>query len=426
MEHLRLHPFFVPLPLPEDLPKLVNLEDVRNIRQDSWQWDALHDGRCTTSQAVAALGFLEPKAGMLLGIPSSWQRRGVAAYDRLRQPALRTLDQMNALLLAENATTSGVILTESEYEVFEPTSTLYSDNSATTTSNDDSNNDNTKGSKLSEKLWNVSSSNTSQAFSAKYLAKPTKAEKLNRRERAAFYARYGMAVRMMWGNAQEATSVLTALNYFRQKDVRTIVKEVGMCGAGLDLNRTDGSSPSSLLIGATPDAVIEYADGKIEALEVKNHCPFILSRTPTTDSRRPMKQFAVREIPFKTPYIFPLYIPQLMLEMLCLGPNCQSAVMIRQTATSGALILRIHRDENWIDEMLYWLQRFQQDFVEPGVTPPSNFFLDSPEDGVRYRAFLERTKELAGKVDLVAKLPRVRIQRSGDAGDSLFLDQLCS
>ena len=73
----------------------------------------------------------------------------------------------------------------------------------------------------------------------------------------------------MWGTAQEATSVLTALNYFTQQNPEVVLKEIGMCGAGLALNQTDGSSPSSLLIGATPDAVIEHPDGTIEALEVK-------------------------------------------------------------------------------------------------------------------------------------------------------------
>ena len=38
------------------------------FRQESWQWDALHSGRCTTSQATAALGLLDPEAGSVLGI----------------------------------------------------------------------------------------------------------------------------------------------------------------------------------------------------------------------------------------------------------------------------------------------------------------------------------------------------------------------
>ncbi|KAI2503284.1 hypothetical protein MHU86_11114 [Fragilaria crotonensis] len=72
MDHLRMHPKFDALPA--HVGKLDCLEDVRNFRQDSWQWDALHAGRCTTSQASAALGFLEPEAAAVLQIPKSWQR----------------------------------------------------------------------------------------------------------------------------------------------------------------------------------------------------------------------------------------------------------------------------------------------------------------------------------------------------------------
>jgi hypothetical protein len=50
---------------------------------------------------VAALGFLEPEAGRILGVPKSWQRGGTGAYHRLRRPVLRTLDEMNAVLCQE-------------------------------------------------------------------------------------------------------------------------------------------------------------------------------------------------------------------------------------------------------------------------------------------------------------------------------------
>ena len=44
MEHLREHPKFIPLPKPETIQQINNIEDVRKFRQDSWQWDALHAG----------------------------------------------------------------------------------------------------------------------------------------------------------------------------------------------------------------------------------------------------------------------------------------------------------------------------------------------------------------------------------------------
>ena len=79
------------------------MEDVRNFRQESWQWDVLHQGRMTTSQAVAALGFLEPKAGRILGVPRGLRRGGEGAYYRLRTPAVtRTLEEMNARLCEDD------------------------------------------------------------------------------------------------------------------------------------------------------------------------------------------------------------------------------------------------------------------------------------------------------------------------------------
>lgn len=392
MDHLRLHPRFVPLPLPEDLPLMQSLEDCKYIRQDSWQWDALHDGRCTTSQAVAALGFLEKKAAKMLGIPSTWQRRGLSAYYRLQQPALRTLEEMNKVLLAENTLEGNPSSLEN------------------------------KRKQESTRLWKENNgASKGNAFAAEYLKEFSNRKRKQRKHRSITYSVTGVGIRMLWGNCQEATSVLTALNYFTEKEPNVIVKEIGMCGAGLAINRTDdGNSLSSLLIGATPDAVVEHSDGSTEVLEVKNHCPFVLSRPPKKKGVR-HKNFTIRELPFRQPYIFPLYVPQLQLEMNCLGPECRSAVMVRQTATNGALVLRIHRDDEWIEEMLYWLQRFQQDFVEKEQEPMANFFYDSPTDGPRYLSFLEWTKEIANQVDLVDRIPHKAIQRSNPV-EPFFLD----
>ena len=99
LENLRQHPLFEPLPLPQSIEKLDCLEDVRNFRQESWQWDALHNGRCTTSQAVAALGFLDPAAGGALGVPWSWRKGSIGAFYRLRAKALGTIEEMNKVLL---------------------------------------------------------------------------------------------------------------------------------------------------------------------------------------------------------------------------------------------------------------------------------------------------------------------------------------
>ena len=248
----------------------------------------------------------------------------------------------------------------------------------------------------------------------------TKEVKAKRRKHAKQYVQtpgIESSIRMIWGNVQEATALLTALNYFWKQDPQIILKEVGMCGAGLQLNQT-----SKILVGATPDALLYHPDGTVEAVEVKNHCPFLPSY-----GRQPKRHaFRLGELEFSHG-VLPHYVPQLMMEMLCVGKECKSAIMVRQSATNGSLILRIHRDDDWIDEMMYWLNRFYEDYVEPQNPPPINFFIkgSSPEDIERYKTFLERTKQLEQKVELLSHIPNKEIQRAigtSPGVTNLFLD----
>jgi predicted phage-related endonuclease len=165
-------------------------------------------------------------------------------------------------------------------------------------------------------------------------------------------------------------------------------------------------------------------------LEVKNHCPFFTNSfhggKGSKNKGGKKKRFTIGFMPFdeKLNGVFAHYVPQLQLEMLCLGPECQSAVMVRQTATAGAILLRMHRDDDWIDEMLYWLHRFQQDYVEPKKPPPKNFFWESPNqiDRSRYRRFVNKTNEIRNsRVEVIARIHNDEIQRMGDHS-SLFLD----
>lgn len=281
-----------------------------------------------------------------------------------------------------------------------------------------------------------------------------------------------MVTRMQWGNGQEATSILTALNYFCSFDNTTTIHEVGMCGAAFD-DDTGEESLNGLKIGATPDALICHGNGTVEVLEVKNHCPFVWNKLsphrsgssgPKVKKRKGQKHrgrkqhcntmdeerneehalpkhFLIRdfELEAKVPAV---YIPQLMMEMLCVGdsidldkptntkskqstPICTSAVMVRQTATKGAILLRLNRDEDWISEMKYWLGQFKKAFVNTNEIPTDNFFWDDDENS-RYRKFLQRTKELSESVEQVATVDHGRIQRMvkerGGGDIPLFLD----
>ena len=60
----------------------------RQVRQDTVLWGQLHQGVLTTGQLNAALGFYEPEAARILGIPGNRVRHGalLAVYSNLRQP----------------------------------------------------------------------------------------------------------------------------------------------------------------------------------------------------------------------------------------------------------------------------------------------------------------------------------------------------
>lgn len=397
IEHLRLHPQFKALPDPKDITLLQDLDDVRLFRQESWQWDALHVGRCTTSQAISALGFLEPHAAQILKVPVWWQKK--SAFVRLRQRPLRTLDDMNHVLCRPNP-----------LETSEPAETMV------------------VGSHATEGLW-VPPEVVDSNFSMEYTYDLTGEEQEMRRQYAQRFSKdldRGRFLSRWWGETQEATSLLTAINYFGKQDGGFVLEETGMCGASHTFNQT---SADGMLIGATPDGIMRHSDGRVEALEVKNHCPFIapyaLKRKITKKSRKTRnKLYAVgsRDFDVSKGLVFPYYVPQLQLEMYCLGEECRSAVMIRQTARHGALIVRMRRDDEWIAEMLYWLNRYQTDFVAQGIPPEENFFWNNPSDRSRYQEFVQSTKAKSLRdVELVDRVPFEEIQRMG-LDCPLFLD----
>ena len=415
MTHLRSHPNFKPLPPSTSFRHLPTKEHVRYFRQESWQWDYLHQGRCTTSQAAAALGFLEPQAANFLGIPKTLQKGGGGAWHRLRQDSsdIDELEEMERILCEGRALGVGTKDTESVW---------------------------IEASKLKNKY----------PFVAKY--KPTISEKdlIAKKIHAQQQMKHStssMSTRMHWGNAQEATSILTAINFFCGNDDKTTIHEVGMCGAAFD--DVHDSTLCGLKIGASPDAIICHGNGTVEVLEVKNHCPFAWNRFLHRGSGNVRRQgkkkkgnkqrrsnhgntnandtklFGINDFDLecKVPAV---YIPQLMMEMFCVGtdvdldkpagelnqrtPICKSAVMIRQTATRGAIVLRLHRDEDWISEMKYFLGEFKKRYVDAGIIPPDDFFWDDG-DASRYHQFLRKTKELSESVEQIATIEHGRIQR---------------
>lgn len=434
LSHLRTHPNFKPLPPPSLIRHLLTKEHVRYFRQDSWQWDYLHQGRCTTSQAAAALGFLEPKAAQFLGIPKSLQRGGVGAWERLRQDTrnIYALKEMERVLCEDRT---------------------QSDNHLDVVQNWK------PGMKEASRTWLHGSKLRNEfPFMAKYIPTITEEELMAKKLhlQGRINSSSPLSTRMQWGNAQEATSILTALNYFCSIDKNTVIHEVGMCGAGFD--DVHDSDMMGLKIGASPDAIICHGNGTVEVLEVKNHCPFVWNRISPSHSishnrrsghhqknkkkrRQPRtlnndkevaeqhinraKLFCLRDFDLERK-VPPVYVPQLMMEMLCVGdaveldrqldtpgpsnPICHSAIMVRQTATRGAILLRLRRDDHWISEMKYYLGTFKKRYVDTGTIPPDDFFWDGDKTG-RYKQFLQRTKDLSESVEEVAYIDNGKIQR---------------
>ena len=287
---------------------------MKYFRQDSWQWTVLHDGQYTTSQAAPALGLLEPKSARMLNIPRSLQKGCAGAFSRLRQTkgVLRTLEEMNDVLCNHDENDD---------------------------SNHESEDDNDNNNNNNRPLWRqIPPSTRRYPFAARYKVQITKEQLTNCRIETEKYMSTlssPMKIRMNWGNSQEATAILTVLNYFHTIDPGVIIREVGMCGAGLDYNSTlsggsrdseCGFRGSGLILGALPDAVIEYSNRTLEVLEVKNHCPFVPTRRRTKDNATIGDKYRIREMPM-SPSVPLAYIPQLMMEMMCLGDNCRSAVM---------------------------------------------------------------------------------------------------
>lgn len=398
MDHLRKHPNFKPLPT--KISKLRNIEDINLFRQDSWQWDELHVGRCTTSIASSALGFLDPIASDILNVPLSFGLRysklgisgGMKAYYRLsNEISMVTLDDFNRELCSNSTMV----------DTPHPTKN-----------------------KRNKVIWRKQHNSS---YVAKYIPTITKAMQRQRKNQVK-HIMPGTdisQIRMKWGSIQEATAILTAINYFSNSKL----KEVGMCH-NYPKKYYDVLSSIGLYLGASPDAIISHEDGTSEILEVKNHCPFMYHKQ--SNRFRVMRPYPLKKRGSSnstsndkfTPMtsIQAMYIPQLMLEMFCYSENCTSAIMLRQTI-HGAYILRIKRDDKYIDQMIHWLSIFHKEYVLKQNPPPINlFWKEYPE----YRKFVYTTKYLAEQcvevVDFVSGDCIQRMDGSSGRNISLFLD----
>ena len=199
--------------------------------------------------------------------------------------------------------------------------------------------------------------------------------------------------------------------------------------------------PSLPLMGASPDGLIIYGDGTVEVLEVKCHSPFAdnalyapnissgsrsaalnaaaaaLNGTPASYDAR-TGRFCVQDNGPQTS-LGAWFIPQLQLEILCAGAHCTGANLVSLSATRGAHVFYVPRDDAYLALMLRLVAALYQTHVQSRRAPPSsaNFGAAHPE----YAHFLERTLAIANAAMLRAAVPHEAVQRAPDNA-LFFLD----
>ncbi len=392
MDDLRRHPLYIPLH--ENGPEIISsTKDLSKFRQSSYQWNILHTGRLTTSMIAGSLGLLESKASTHLGIPKSLRRTLAvqAVYNLLDDP----IEDYNSLLNSDTISeASGYTADISPWKI-----------------------------KIENKIEKY-------ANSAHCVYRPIRgATNCTKRLMSSV-----TEAKLSWGNCQEATAILVALNYFKDT---AVVSEVGLNAFETLLLHESSShflasewlqikqwvaAGQLPLLGSSPDGMISHHNGTVECLEVKCLSPFTLSTDKKSIS---LKTY----VPDK---VATFHIPQLMFHMLC--SDTHSTVLVALTAQRGARIYRVHRNNELIMLMLHFVKLFYTSYVVPiraarSKLPtsdnllPRNFFFERPrnstenigytsDDTDKYYRMLHLIKESSDHAELLADIEQVEVQRS--------------
>jgi hypothetical protein len=372
MCELRAHPYFIALPPPSHYIPPSTAAELRQFREGSPQWCAAHLGRITTSACASCVGLYEERSAEMLGVPPSLRGHGKAldAQARIAQPALG---------LAEVAAAAEDVPTRSEFEGEE------------------------RKEAEARAVWHTPddpSSGPLLKFSRASLRHKwgplcTPHPRARRELEGASLGR----IRLAWGSRQEPTSILAALNYLCRLGamIEEAVRRLALMptrtrhaarlthfGRALfqGLHPLEaippaerGALPAGLPpLGASPDACVRWADGRVEPFEVKNHAPFAARRAPKGSAHQ--SGAPPLEVRDPGPYdeVAVWHVPQLYLQMLCLGQACHSALFMSCSATRGANLFRLHRHEPTMQRLLGFVARFATQFGGGRPPPPENYF----------------------------------------------------
>ena len=169
----------------------------------------------------------------------------------------------------------------------------------------------------------------------------------------------------------------------------------------MSASRARGGDEGHLpLLGASPDGVLAHENGVREAVEVKCVCPF---RAAGGGRIRVHDQGPKRARQFPCEHV-----PQVQCEMLCTGT--QSCIYISMSATRGASIFRIHRDDAYLGMMVKLLQQFRAQYLLTKTPPPPNFFYDLPQ----HAEFRARTATIARDATILRALQPHEVQRPAE------------
>ena len=411
MEELRAHPYFLALPEPHAVfPTCA--ADLRLYRQDSLRVVGVPCGAGDDERVRAVPRAVRGARGLACsGVPPSLRGRHKAldAHARLQEPALSAYSALAAC--SAGAEAGGAVGLRPH------------------------------GARARTPCGSRTPRETTAASHAllAYCARPAV-----RRGWWAALASTGSVgqIRMAWGSVQEATSLARRAQPLRDAGrhrgggrdsspskparprLRPRRRRRAAAAAAWPRGVPQGCRPSA----RRPTRWSGGPDGRVEPLEVKNHAPFATSRGRYSGGgggggggggrqqrrlrdTRPEARSDERGGVAPAAAVPAHAVPRAL--------SCRSCLFMSCSATRGANLFRVRRDDALMDAILHFVARFAREYGGAGApAPPADFFWGDPE----YQALLRgASRPPPPTVERVEHIPNERIQRGGRAGRAAVL-----